>query len=135
MSRKCPHCNTTIVNKPISKLPLYKEVEPYNFMGKDYTTKFNWEALKWSNLNLMNLIFGDWINLAIILSVLFMAVAYGHDSEVYREIYSNPCDYVKQNSRACFLFEEQNKSNLMIMPDLSISLYNFTMLNLSKDES
>ena len=125
MPRKCPHCKADIISKPISKLPLYIETEPYNFLGKIYRRKFNWEALKWKNINLMNLIIGDWINFMIIISILFVAWAYTHDSAAYREIYSNPCDYVKKNIDACMVFE-QNEI-LQINPDLTISKINFTL--------
>ena len=127
MPRKCPHCKADIIPKPISKLPLYIETEPYNFLGKIYNRKFNWEALKWKNINLMNLIVGDWINLIIILSVLFVAWAYLNDTEICREVYINPCDYVMKNIDACLYFETQKNISLQINPDLAILKINFTL--------
>ena len=111
MPRKCPHCNGSLIAKPISKLPLWE--------GYPFKSRFNWEALKWKNLNLKNLIVGDWMNLMIILSILFVAWAYTHDSEAYREIYSNPCDYVKENIDACNSFDEENKL-YQLLPNLTI---------------
>ena len=124
MPRRCPHCKLEIIGRPISKLPLYRETEPYEFLGKTYHSKFNWEALRWQNLRLKNLIIGNPLNLAIILSVLFMAWAYTHDSAAYREVYSNPCDYVKKNIDACLEFEKNE--TLRINPDLTISNINLS---------
>ena len=113
MPRKCPHCNGNLISKPISKLPLWE--------GNPFKSKFNWEALKWKNLNLMNLIIGDRISFMVIVSILFVAWAYAHDSAAYREIYSNPCDYVEKNIDACMIFKERDNITLYINPDLIIT--------------
>ncbi len=121
MPRKCPHCYKEIIGKPISKLPLYIETGEYEFLGTSFHRKFNWEALRWRNINLKNLIIGDWINFIVIFSILLVAWSYTHDSAAYREIYNNPCDYVRKNIDACISFEEQN-TPVYINQDLSIIL-------------
>ena len=93
MPRNCPHCKEKIIEKPISKLHIWE--------GEPFKSKFNWAAFRWGNLNLKNLLIGDWMNLLIIVTILFVAWSYTHDSAVYREIYSNPCSYVIQNIGAC----------------------------------
>ena len=109
MPRKCPHCNGSLIAKPISKLPLWE--------GDPFKSRFNWGALKWKNLNLMNLIVGDKLNFMIIMSILFVAWAYTHDSATYREIYNDPCDYVMKNIDACLEFEKQTNLSLWINKD------------------
>ena len=113
MPRKCPHCNGSLISRPISKLPLWE--------GDPFKSKFKWEALKWRNLNLKNLIIGDWINFMVIVSILFVAWAYLHDSAAYREIYNNPCNFVKNNIDACLTYQEQVEQQVML-PNLSIIL-------------
>ncbi len=125
MPRRCPHCKGDLISKPISKLPLWE--------GEPFKSKFNLEALKWKNLNIKNLIIGDWINLMIILSILFVAWAYTHDNETYREIYSNPCNYVMKNIDACIEFENRNAS-LYIGPNLLIQEFNLTEWEEVKNE-
>lgn len=117
MPRKCPHCKADLIIKPISKLPLWE--------GESFKSKFNWEALKWKNLNIKNLIMGDWINLMIIWTVLFVAWAYLHDTEVCREIYENPCDYVLNNTDTCSKLKEQDKTTY-IYPGLLIQEINLS---------
>jgi|GEM_PF-6591779 len=34
-------------------------------------------------------------------SLIFVAIAYGHDTKVCRDIYENPCDFIKENQKAC----------------------------------
>ena len=117
MPRKCPHCNGSLIGKPISKLPLWG--------GDPFKSRFNWEALRWRNLNIKNLIIGDWLTFMVIVSILFVAWAYAHDSETYREIYSNPCDYVMKNIDACLEFNNTNEV-LWIDQDLIIRELNLT---------
>ena len=61
----------------------------------------------------------------IIVSVLFLAWAYTHDTAAYREIYNNPCDYVMKNIDACIGFNKTNTS-LYINPNLLIQDFNQT---------
>ena len=121
MPRKCPHCNESLISKPISKLPLWE--------GAPLKSKFNWEALKWRNLNIKNLIIGDVMSLMIIWTVLFVAWAYSHDSAAYREIYNDPCNYVMKNIDTCIEFNKTNTS-LYINPNLLIQEFNQTELEL-----
>ena len=117
MPRRCPHCNGGLISKPISKLPLWE--------GNPFKSKFNWEALKWKNLNLKNLIIGDLLNFMLTIFLLLALWSYGHDSEAYREIYSNPCDYVMKNIDVCIEFEKNDKI-LWIDQDLIIREANLT---------
>ena len=57
----------------------------------------------------------------ILITLIFVALSYTHDSAAYREIYNNPCDYVRKNIDACISFEEQN-TPVYINQDLSIIL-------------
>ncbi len=117
MPRRCPHCNGSLISKPISKLPLWE--------GDPFKSKFNKEALIWKNLNIKNLIIGDWMNLMIILSILFVAWAYQQDTATCREIYEHPCDFVKENNKACIGFNKTN-TLLYIGPELFIQYFNQT---------
>ncbi len=107
MPRKCRSCGTRIIEYPIWKDQEYKEPFAFN--------KIIWR----------NLLIGDWTKLLILITLIFVALSYGHDSKAYREIYSNPCNYVMKNIDACIGFNKTN-TLLYIGPDLFITEFNQT---------
>lgn len=109
---KCPHCGGRIVAKPISRLYLWE--------GKPFRSRFVWAALRPKNIRWGNLLFGDWVNFFVIVSVLFAAWSYSHDSEVYREFYADPCAFVLENYQVCL--EVDKGQNLKIDEGLIVEV-------------
>lgn len=107
--RKCPHCEGDIIQRPISRQPIYLKEE-----GR---TRINWQAFRWKNLKLKNLIIGDPLNLLIIFSVLFVAWAYAHDTETCRDIYEAPCGFVNSNYEFCTIDEQNDTYHYPIFID------------------
>ena len=109
MPRRCrnPGCRWKIIEFPIWK-------------GQEHGESFAFNKILWRNL-----LIGDWTKLMILITLIFVAWSYGHDSAVYREIYTNPCDYIKNNIDACLELEKQDKP-MYITPDLRIEKINFT---------
>ena len=107
MSKKCRNCGTRIIEYPIWK-------------GQEYGEPFAFNKIKWRNL-----LIGDWTKLLILITLIIVAWSYLYDSETYREIYSNPCNYVIKNIDACIEFENRNAS-LYIGPNLLIQEFNLT---------
>jgi hypothetical protein len=98
MTKKCKSCGAEQIEYPISKLPL--KIECFDEKGKK-VMKFNWQALKWNNLNKWNFFVGDWTKIAWLITVLLLAWSYSHDIGVVHKIYANPCDFVLKNYQAC----------------------------------
>ena len=115
MPRKCRSCGTRIIEYPIWK-------------GQEYKEPFAFNKIIWRNL-----LIGDWTKLLILITLIFVALSYGHDSKAYREIYSNPCNYVMKNIDACMEFENRNDS-LYIGMDLLIREFNLTEREEVKNE-
>ncbi len=83
MPKKCRNCGTKIIAYPIWK-------------GQEFGEPFAFNKINWRNL-----LIGDWTKLLVIVSLIFVAIAYGHDTKVCRDIYENPCDFITENQHAC----------------------------------
>ena len=99
-SRRCKSCNAKIIAYPVYKgqefnIPLLKGETP----GEKFRSLFTRETM--SKINWYNLLIGDWIKLFILGSLIFVAWAYGHDTQVCRDIYGNPCQFIEQNRLVC----------------------------------
>ena len=108
MPRKCKGCGTKIIEYPI-------------WQGQEFGEPFAFNKIRWRNL-----LIGDWTKLLILITLIFVAISYGHDSAAYREIYSNPCEYVKTNIDACLQFEKQG-TLYGLNPNLTITEINIEL--------
>ena len=115
MPKKCRNCGTRIIEYPIWK-------------GQEYGEPFAFNKIKWRNL-----LIGDWTKLLILITLIFVAISYMHDTAAYREIYSDPCGYVMKNIDTCIEFKERNAS-LYIGQGLLIQEFNLTELEEVKNE-
>lgn len=126
MPKKCknPDCGWKIIEYPI-----YEGQEQGIPFLEGNTPKEKWKSIfslgtwrkrwKWKNLFI-----GDWTKMLILITLIFVALAYTHDTEAYRKIYSDPCGYVMKNIDACEEFEKN--ATLIINPGLIISKFNYT---------
>lgn len=119
MSRICrnPDCRWKIIEYPIYEgqeqgIPFLEGNTP----GEKWKSLFSLQTWK-KRWNWRNLIIGDWQKMLILLTIIFVALSYTHDSAAYREIYNDPCDYVEKNIDACLDFKNQENLTLWINPD------------------
>lgn len=109
--KKCKKCGASYIEYPIWK-------------GQESGEPFALNKINWYNL-----LIGDWTKVLIFITLLFVAWAYMHDTQVVRDIYSNPCDFVNKNRQACS--QELNlSSRFAISDDLDlIDIINLTDKN------
>ena len=98
---KCNNCGANQIKAPISKIPFWE--------GDPLKSNFRWDAFKPENIIWKNIFKMDLLALAFIGIVLFMTWSYSHDIGEYKQIYEEPCEFVKANSEVCFQKELQEE--------------------------
>ena len=119
-NKRCKNCNSKIIEYPVYKglefdIPLLKGETPgeqfkslFTFdipllkgetPGEKFKSLFTRETA--SKINWYNLLIGDWTKLLILVSLIFVAIAYMHDTEVCRDIYERPCQFIEKNKKVC----------------------------------
>lgn len=129
MKKKCKNCGTRVI-----EYPLWKGQEDGiaftegNNIGEKFTDFFEnkqWQKLKWYNL-----IIGDWRKLLLMASLLFLTWSYFHDTQVVRDIYENPCDFIEKNQDYCA--EQQEGVPTTIIDAYIITIPNMTPENVGQ---
>jgi len=95
--KKCRNCGARIIEYPIWK-------------GQEFGEPFAFNKINWRNL-----IIGDWTKLVIMITLLLVAWSYMHDTQVVRDIYENPCDFVNKNKFACVEMPEAEGSTKLVI--------------------
>ena len=78
---KCPNCGKEVVRFPV----------------KDEQGKIIWK----------NLFKMDWMSVMFLIAILFMTLAYIHDTKQCNEIIENPIDFCKENNYCKSICENQ----------------------------
>lgn len=109
MPKKCRTCGYRII-----EYPLYKGQEEGVPFLKGDTPEDKWKSLfskeTWNRQWIWkNVFIGDWSKALILISLLFLAWAYSHDTAVVKKIYANPCGFVMKNYQACYAARQQQE--------------------------
>ena len=98
MPEKCKNCGASYIKSPIWK-------------GQELDEPFSFDKIIWKNMFKM-----DFLTLAFIGIVVFMTWSYSHDIDPYKQIYEEPCEFVKANSEVCFQKELQEETSDILFP-------------------
>ncbi len=128
-------CNNPDCEWKIIEYPIYEGQEQGISFLEGNTPQEKWKSLftlrTWKKRwNWRNIIIGDWTKMLILITLIFVALSYTHDSEAYREIYKDPCNYVMKNIDACLEFEKNE--SIWIGPDLEVMKINLSRLEGAK---
>ena len=87
--QKCNNCGTRIIKNPIWK-------------GQEFNEPFSMNKIIWKNMFKIEL-----LPLVFTVIVIFMAWSYVNDIQEYKQIFEEPCEFVKVNQEACYQIELQ----------------------------
>lgn len=96
--QKCNNCGARYIKNPIWK-------------GQEHDVPFSYDKIIWKNIFKV-----DWFTVMFLGVIIFLAWSYTNDIEEYKQVYEDPCGFVKLNQEACYQIEQQKLNQLITIP-------------------